>query len=206
MKCRWIWTGLFLALGMSRVLAQTNVYVVLNSAFRLTAEVQGPGGTTTTARITTREIVDEIGTATTNHFSPQARLLLFFRDMGGVPFFVIRDGTNEVHVQGFLTATQIGQPITKLNRAASGVVTGTIYVTEEFRLVNIPGLGFDVQGFNTARQSNRATAGQFLPRPGPTLLTVNVAGTGVLAGSAITIRGTMTAPRQSIELRADEKQ
>jgi hypothetical protein len=206
MKCRWIWTCLFLALGMSRVLAQTNVYVVLNSAFRLTAEVQGPGGTTTTARITTREIIDEIGTATTNNFSSQARLLLFFRDMGGVPFFVIRDGTNEVHVQGFLTATQIGQPITKLNPTAGEVVIGTIYVIEEFRLVNIPGLGFDVRGFNTDRESNRATAGQFLPRPGPTLLTVNVAGTGVLAGSAVTIRGTVTAPRQSIELHADEQQ
>ncbi len=184
---------------------QTNTYVVLNTAFHLTAQVQGAGETTSTSRITTREIIDEIGAATTNRFSTQARLLLLFRVLGGVPFFVVRDGTNEVHVQGYLTATQIGQPITKLNPAAGEVMTGTIYVTEEFRLVNVPGLGFDVQGFNIARQSNRSTAGQFLPTIGPTSLTIAVVGDGTLAGSPAAIRGTVIAVRQGVELRSEEQ-
>jgi hypothetical protein len=145
--------------------AQTNVYVALNTMFHLTAQVQGPDETTTVVRITTRELIDAIGTATSNTFSMQARLLLLFRVGGGVPFFVVRDENNEVHAQGVLTATQIGQPITKLSPGGRESITGTIYVTEEFRLVNAPGIGFDVRGFNVdhAQQPDSSCPHRLLP-------------------------------------------
>ena len=147
--------------------------------------------------------IQAIGAATNNHFSPQARLLLLFRVIGGVPFFVVRDGTNEFNTAEFLTASQLSNPIARLKQGPGGLVTGTVYVEEGFRLVNLESVDFELQGFNLARQSNRGQGSLSLPRYGPTSLMVTVAGPAMVGGSPAVVRGFVLATRRRLELRAD---
>jgi hypothetical protein len=195
--------SLVLLLALGNAQGQTSPHVVLRASFELTLRTQASTGSVTNVDIATKDLIRAIGDATTNRFSSRARLLLLFKVGGGVPFFIIRDGTNDVNAGAFLTATQIGDPITDLRTNADGLVTGAIHVTEGFRLVNIPAWGFQVQGFNEALQSNHATGKSFLSAPGPTSLTVSGSGAGNVAGAPAVVQASVTALRQDIESYAE---
>jgi hypothetical protein len=197
--------GAVLMLGLLRLEAHTNVYIALNTSFRLTAQAQASPESITTVTITTKDLIQAIGAATTNQFSPQAKLVLLFRVLGGVPFFVIRDGTNEVNTAEFLTASQIGTPIARLKQGPVGLITGTVFVEEGFRLVNLDALDFEVQGFNLARQSNRWKGIITLPVYGPTSLYITVAGPGTVAGNPAVVHGFVTAAQPQFEFRLDDE-
>ncbi len=203
-EAKLIGIGAVLMLGLLRLEAHTNVYIALDASFKLTAEVQTSPQSVTNVAVTTKELIRAIGAATTNQFSPQARLVLLFRVIGGVPFFVIRDGTNEVNTAEFLTASQIGNPIARLKHGPLGLVTGTVYVEEGFRLENLEAWDFDLQGFNIARQSNRAEGGGLLPAYGPTSLVVNVEGAATVGGNPAVIRGVVTASKRKLELCVED--
>jgi hypothetical protein len=221
-----VWTSALLMLGVLRLAAQTNVldvpptppdtqtnlpviqtniYIALNANFRLTAEVQATPQTVTNVTITTRDLIQAIGAATGNHFSPHARLVLLFRDIGGVPFFVIRDGTNELNTAEFLTASQNSTPLARLHQRPKGVVTGTVYCEEGFRLDNLMDWDFEVQGFNVAQQSNRGNKGELLPVYGPTSLQIHVLGPGTVAGKPAIVQGLFLASGRKLELRVEEQ-
>lgn len=203
LEAKLVGIGAVLLLGSLRLEAQTNVYIALNTSFRLIAQAQASPQTLTNVTITTKDLIQAIGAATTNTFSPQARLVLLFRVIGGVPFFVIRDGTNEVNTAEFLTASQLGNPVARLKNGPKGLITGTVYVEEGFRLVNLEAWGFELQGFNVARQSNRGDGAENLPAYGPTSLAISVVGPATVAGSPAVVRGIVTAGKRTLELRVD---
>ena len=195
--------SMVLFLGLLRLQAQTNVYLVLDASFHLTAQAQASPQSVTNLTITTPDLIQAIGAASNQRFSPQARLLLLFRDIGGVPFFVVHDGTNEFNTAEYLTASQLSNPIARLKQGPGGEVTGTVYVEEGFRLVNLDSVDFELQGFNLARQSNRGQGNLSLPRYGPTSLLVTVAGPGTVGGIPAVVRGFVLVNRRRLELRAD---
>lgn len=226
LQCKWLGMGAILMLGLlgapaqtddnggqtnvadgqtNVVMLETNVYIALNANFRLMAEVQAAPDTVTNLTITTRNLIDAIGAATTNTFSPHAKLVLLFRDIGGVPFFVIRDSTNEFNAAEFLTASQNSTPLHRLRQTAKGLVTGTVYCEEGFRLVNLGSWDFEVQGFNVAQQSNRGEKKDLLPVYGPTSLLINVVGPGSVEGLPAVVRGVFSATGRSLELRVEEE-
>jgi hypothetical protein len=120
-----------------------------------------------------------------------------------VPFFVVKDGTNTVHLQGFLVAGQVQAPVAVYKVGNDGLLTGIVYVIEDFRLANAPWLVFDVQGFNVNRQSNVASTGQRLATPAAISIQVEAAGTGFLGASPAIVQGTIRGSRVGILERED---
>jgi hypothetical protein len=200
----WILLALALPLPLTpiRVQAQTtNTFSVLNVNFRLTARVQTAAGTLVTTSIRTKDLIQAIGQASTNTFSSKAKLLLFFPVGGGVPFFVVRDGTNDFDAGGFLFPTQVGTPVMAVKTDPTGRRLETIRVTEEFKQENTATLNFDVQGFNTNQQDTKF-AHQSLSVPAATSINVSVVGVGKVGGQPAVLEGTVTASGRQLEVHA----
>ena len=190
--------GAMVTFGAARLSAQstnTNVVTTITNVVQtvnisLSGFEQTSGGVgTSPVRITTRDILRDLQTATGTTFSSRARLTAVTPLGGGTTAFVVQDPSNtngaSTDVSGLLTASTVGTPVTRARtNPRNGRVTGTAWSIESFNYgssdTNAPtGITLtDVQGFTTTQLANGAFNAQ-------------VAGTGVHNGDPIVVRGTI---------------
>jgi len=189
------------ALGASGSAA--NVY--LNVNISLNGVAQNSEGGMDKIRISSLDVIEEIGNDTTNSFSPKAKLLL--KTPVGIeagPAFVVRDIVNRTNVVDFevpssiLWSIQIGDSVTISRTNLTGVITASQITIWEFTFQS-SNLSFDVQGYTTAALDNRGNPGEKLPDICPTTASSKVTGTGYdEEGNPIVLQGTISASGRKI--------
>jgi hypothetical protein len=145
--------GTILAMGLLHAKAQTtNTNLVLSVNIALTGFLQTTedtnAATVEPVRITTRNVIDAFGTATTTTFSPRARLLAI-NTLGAPdgPRFVIRDAGVDTDVSNFLAVDSFGS-VRRFQTAASGRTTGIEYSILQVEF-SAGQQNFFVEGFST---------------------------------------------------------
>ena len=150
------------------------------------------------AKIGNRQIIQALGTATSNSFVLRARLVIVTPVGGGDSAIQVRDGTLTVDVTGFFAHQQLG-----------GAVSGSSSNTVNQRVVNLDfsiqrfvlhdaagfpalGLHFDVNGF--ASESTPPNHG------GVGNLQIDAAGAGDVGGSPAVLRGEVEVHGDRLEV------
>jgi len=193
--------SVLLSLGIPQARAdQTNV--VQNLSIQLWG-VQ-PGGSVTNRNVVTtgigpavvsnRQIIQALGTATGNSFSPPARLVIVTPYGGGDSLVQVRDGSKQVDVTGFFSHQQLSAVLSgsQSNMKSHGVVS-LDYSIQRFALhdvAGLPGLGlhFDMSGFTSETSANRPD--------GVGDLQIDCAGSGDAGGNLLILHG-------DVEVRGD---
>jgi hypothetical protein len=167
------------------VLLATN-RVAYNVNITLSGKGQATDTTTDPVKLTTKQLIAALGTATSNSFSAQAKLLLLADiNGGGGPSFVVRQktGTNivDVDVSNILHVETLGSSVK--NIAASGK-TGADYSIVHIVLdQNVSGDDFDVQGAGVSTKGAIRSKGQVLEPLGTLSFSAQVSGTGNIKAS-----------------------
>jgi len=197
--------ALAMATTVSAWADQTNL--VQELSIQLNGIKQGPTTTVRnqvitsldSARVTTRQVVEALGTATGNTFSQSARLLVVTPLAGGYSSVVIRDGGNSVDVSSFFTHTQQGGEVTSsvLNLRSNRGVTNA-YGIQRFALADSPWLGavgmhFDVSGIAVDTSTTDASA------PGSET-NADVVGSGDRGGTTLILQGTIRIRGHALEV------
>jgi hypothetical protein len=190
-------------------LAQTNTQtnLVLDLDIRLTAVSAGSVSTNhgvvmdgvDFTKITSRGIIQELGAATSNSFSEDAKLVLVTPTNSLANWTVeVRDGTNSFDVTGFFGHTAGTNVVTSTfmntNNGASGT---TDYSIDSFSLHDAAGSApltthFTVSGFTVAKMRGvLGEAGGVLGETGS--IVANVSGTGDDGGKPIVTEGSIFA-------------
>jgi hypothetical protein len=168
------------------------------------------GGTTTSRNITTTtvdkvkldtaDVINAIGSATGNTFSPRARLVVITPLANGSVTMAIRDGGNSVDVSGFFVQSYLSDAVgrsTVNNR--TGRSNGSNYSFQRFELQDADGnqplaLHYSVSGVAVENFSIPAI-------PGPSSeLSADVSGTGDSAGKLLILQGTIRVYGETIEV------
>lgn len=196
-------------LGLAQTHAdQTNV--VQNLSIRLAGIYQGPTETNRNivrinpgyARVSTADVLKQLGTATGNTFSDNAKLAVVTPLDGGNSALVVRDGTTSVEVTSFFVyEMKSGSVNTSYANLRSGRSTSSEYSIQRLALVDSAGspaltLHFDVQGI--AIQTTVTT-----PSTGTrSRVEADVSGSGDEAGKLLILEGTFRLDGYSLEVVA----
>src|SRR6266850_7681287 len=188
-----------LAAGVIQARAQTT-NVLLNVNIALSGVEQTDSETTTRVHIGTKDVIAAIGAATTNTFSPRARLLVL-ANSGGGPGFIIRDGnpTNDFAVPGGMLTVANVRSVGTTRTNATGVITGAETSIDRFAL-DTPTLAFDVQGYTILNTSNRGAGRNLLDDTSPVSVNSKVNGVGTRAGLDNVLQGIISASGRKIEI------
>ena len=189
--------GTMLAAGLVQSRAQpTNVLIAVNIS--LSGMARTGDNTAERARISTRDVISAIGTATGNTFSTKAKLLAVF-PVGGDVHFIVRDGTTDVAAP--ITVTRIGSVDVK-KTATSGAITGASSSILGFGYNGGAGhISFDVQGYTTASESNRGSGHALLDDTAPMTFRSSVNGTGTdVNGHDAVFQGTISGSGRKVEI------
>lgn len=169
--------------------ASTNV--VQNVNFALTFLEQGPTHsrtnvtvkTATRSKLLTKDLIAALGPATTNTFSPSARLVRV-RNVNATTndiLFEVRDGTNRVDVSSLVTLSHSAAHVdVGTSNSETGVTTGTTTDILHLHVTNAPPYNLTI----SLRVSGLCTTTHTGLKDGKTVLGVDeikaeVAGTGV---------------------------
>jgi hypothetical protein len=192
--------GAMVTFGAARLSAQstndtnvvtltTNVVQTVNVALNGFEQTGGSNSAAvSTFRITTRDIIRDLGTATGTAFSSRARLTAV-TPLGGSTSFVVVDGgtNNTTDVTSIFNGTLAGTPVARARtNPRNGRVTGTQWSIQTFSYgatdtngTATTGFTFTVQGFTTQQLANGAFNS-----------TVN--GLGTRNGDPVVLRGVIT--------------
>lgn len=199
-------------LAAHAMIPSTNI--VQNINFRLTLIEQGstnhPSANLTVvtldrARVTTRDIIAALGTATTNDFSANARLVRVKHVLtdGEFTSYQVRDHTNApVDVTSFFSGTFTESPIRAYKyNSATGINTGLNYGVLHLVLTNTPPFNLtgslDLAGGAVTEHASIKTGNVVL---GVDDVTAAVAGTGIdTNGIAGILTGTITITGRIVE-------
>jgi hypothetical protein len=196
--------GGFLALALTPTHAQpTNTVFVTNTVQAINVALTGfaqNGDNTNSAnlalrpvRITTRDIIADLATATGQTFSSRARLMIISPPGGGNGVLVVRDisgrTVTDTDVSSFFSNAAVGQPVERSATSPSGRTTGVQYSIQSFSFGSgATSHSFSVQGFTTTTLANNG-------------FTSSVNGTGSVNGEDAVLRGTISAgPERTVRV------
>jgi hypothetical protein len=200
--------ALLMAAALQTAPAQTtNIDEALVLNFNLNAVSQGPTTTTSAGvvsdvrvtRITSRDIIVVLGTATGNTFSKKARLVVLTPTNELEDWTVqIQDGANDVDVTGFVVhhpgPASVGSAWVQQRTGATG---GTEYSIDGFGLQDQPGFPALSEHFNVSGFTATASRGVVNRRGQVTgqvdSVDADVSGTGDSNGQLQIIEGTVDA-------------
>jgi hypothetical protein len=199
--------ALLLAAALQSASAQvTNTYEALVLNFNLNAVSQGPTTTTSAgaqtsvsvSRVTSRDIIKVLGTATGNTFSARARLVVLTPTNNLENWIVqVQDGTTSVDVTAFIGHQPGPDSVGSAFVRRSGDAGSTEYSIDGFTLQDAPGFPaltehFSVSGFTATSASGVVNRrGQVVGQIDT--IDADVSGTGDLNGSVFIIEGTVDA-------------
>lgn len=185
---------------------QTNLVQTLN--VQLFGYSQGGGGSFGGATVTnvnlvqisTRQIIQALGTATMNTFSPTSRLVVVTPLGGGGPGIQVRDGNNApVNVTDFLNLQPISGSVQSSlfnTRNGHGVVIS--YNITQLVLQDADGetlnMHFNVNGFTTSNSSTPAAS------PFSNTTDANVSGSGDRNGNLLILQGSVDISGDTLEV------
>ena len=191
--------------------AQTNLVQTLN--VDLASFSQGPvvtngniiNSTLYTSRISNRDIIQALGTATTNSFSPHAALLVIKPLPDGDLNVVIRDGTNSLEVTRFFAHDRADTTAVRGRvNTVTGIASGSEYSLHSLSLKDAVGappltIHFEVSGLT------RATFVSLLNDSGKSLGTAYeysavMSGTGDVNGKDSLFEGGISGKGRKIEI------
>jgi hypothetical protein len=197
--------------GMAQIHAATT-NLVQDISFTLTFYEQGPtnvSGTTTTIavkkiKVTTKDVIAAIGSATTNSFSSKAKLVLV-RDASSitnVSFYEIRDGTNPpVDITGFFSRSQSDTVYGSSYDSATGIDTGVNYSVLHILLANASlTAGLDLKGFATTTHASIKDKADHTVI-GVDTIEADVSGTGVdINGVSAVVNGSVSILGKTLKI------
>jgi hypothetical protein len=159
--------------------------------------------TTTTVdrvKVETADIINAIGAAIGNTFSPGARLVVITPLPNGSVTIAIRDGGNSVNVSGFFVQSYLGGPVGRSSvNHKTGKSNGSNYSIQEFGLLDLGGyqplaLHYTLSGVGVENYSIPAI-------PGPrSEWSADVSGAGDNAGNLLILQGTLRVHGQALEI------
>jgi hypothetical protein len=158
-----------LALAGTTQIDAATTNVVQNLNFELTFLTQGPTNhptadktkiTVNKFRVTTKDIIAALGKATTNDFSPRAKLVSVqdATSTNSVRQIEVRDGTNIVDVSSYFTFTTSVSNIISVHSleydSSTGVGSGVRYSIFHLTLTNASSATLDLGGFATTTHTS----------------------------------------------------
>ena len=203
--------GTLVLAGMPMQATTTNLVQTLD--FNLTARLQGPTvtnlGTTVESiratKMTTHEIIRLLGQATTNAFSPEARLLSVRPLPDGPTTVEVRDGTNRLNVGTFFTHTKSDPAVEKTISGRRGFIVGLEYAIHNFALVDAANFPALPSHFSVSGLAIVSFEGKLNPQGGVTdevdQYSFVAAGTGDINGHPAVISGQITGKGKELEIQ-----
>ncbi len=193
--------GGFLALGAAQSIAQSTNTFVTNSVQALnialtglaqnSSNTNGNSMSVHSVRITTRDVINDLGTATGTKFTGRARLLLVAPPEGGNSVIVVRDGTGravtDTDVSSFFSNQAVGAPVERSTTSGNGATSGVQYSTQNYSFGSgATTISFNLEGFTTTTLSNQA-------------FTSTVLGPGTVNGENAVLKGMISASPARLE-------